>query len=87
MVWEMEKMPEDWENGIICPIFKKGDILECENYRGISLLNTTYKIFSRILCERLKPYTDKIIGQYQCGFRGGRSTIDQIHSLLQIWRK
>jgi hypothetical protein len=31
-VWEEEKIPEVWENGIICPIFKKGDTLTCSNY-------------------------------------------------------
>ncbi|VDP11143.1 unnamed protein product [Heligmosomoides polygyrus] len=32
------KMPDDWRNSIIVPIFKqKGDASECSNYRGIKL--------------------------------------------------
>ena len=41
-------------------------------------LLTSYKILSNIILERLTPYIDKIIGDYQCGFRHNRSTIDQI---------
>jgi hypothetical protein len=57
-----------------------------ESYRGISLLCTTYKIFSNILFKRLAPYAD-VIGDYQCGFRQGRSTSDQIFNLCQVVEK
>ncbi|GFU80410.1 transposon TX1 uncharacterized 149 kDa protein [Trichonephila clavipes] len=86
-IWETEKIPIEWEEGSVCPIFKKGDQLECRNYRGITILNTAYKIFSNLLFARLQPYTDKVIGNYQCGFRPQRSTIDQIHTLRQILEK
>ncbi|GFW37932.1 uncharacterized protein TNCV_4631331 [Trichonephila clavipes] len=67
-IWETEKIPIEWEEGSVCPIFKKGYQLECRNYRGITLLNTAYKIFSNLLFARLQPYTGKVIGNYQCGF-------------------
>ncbi|GBN30233.1 hypothetical protein AVEN_51638-1 [Araneus ventricosus] len=68
-IWESEKLPTEWEVGSICPIFKKADQLECRNYRGITLLNTAYKIFSNLLFARLQPHTERVIGNYQCGFR------------------
>jgi hypothetical protein len=40
-----------------------------------------------VLYGRLKPHANKIIGQYQCGFREGVSTIDQIQTLRQILEK
>jgi sorting nexin-29 len=43
-----------------------------------------YKVFSNILYTRLKPYVERITGSYQCGFREGKSTTDQIHALRQI---
>jgi hypothetical protein len=45
-LWINEIIPEEWNFGTICPIHKKGDIMTCWNYRGISLLCTTYKILS-----------------------------------------
>jgi hypothetical protein len=48
-------------------VHKKDDKTGCSNYLGISLLSTAYKILSNILLSRLSPYTDKIIGDHQCG--------------------
>ncbi|KAJ4430139.1 hypothetical protein ANN_22349 [Periplaneta americana] len=86
-IWEKEIVPEQWKESIIVPIFKKGDKTNCGNFRGISLLLTSYKILSNILLRRLTPYVDEIIGDHQCGFRRNRSTIDQIFCIRQVMEK
>jgi len=45
---------------------------DCSNYRGISLLPTTFKILSNILLSRLTPHAEEIIEDHQCGFRRNR---------------
>jgi len=86
-MWKKEKLPEEWKESIIVPIHKKGDKTDCSNYRGISLLPTTYKILSIILLSRLIPYAKDIIGDHQFGFQGNRSTIDHIFCIRQILEK
>ncbi|XP_008190142.1 uncharacterized protein LOC103311988 [Acyrthosiphon pisum] len=57
---ERRKIPETWTLSIICPIYKKGNVMNCKNHRGISLLNMSYKILSNILLSRLRPYGEEI---------------------------
>src|SRR5215469_16281959 len=86
-IWNKEELPDEWKESIIVPIYKKGDKTDCKNYRGISLLPTTYKILSNILLSRLIPYAEEVIGDHQCGFRRNRSTTDHIFCIRQILEK
>ena len=82
-----EKMPTDWNLRFFCPIHKKGNMMECTNYRGVSLLNVAYKILSNILFMRISPFAESIIGNYQCLFRKNISTMNEIFTLRQIMEK
>ena len=53
-LFQMGYFPETWSEGYIVPIFKKGDVNEVSNYRGITLLSTLGKLLTRILNNRLK---------------------------------
>jgi hypothetical protein len=86
LIWNKEELPHQWKESIV-PIHKKCDKTDCSNYRGISLLSTSYKIVSDILLSRLIPYVDEIIGDHQCGFRRNRSTTDRILYIRQILEK
>ena len=35
-IWEEEDLPMDWKEGHIIKLPMKGDLSQCDNYRGIS---------------------------------------------------
>jgi hypothetical protein len=47
-----EELPEEWKKSIIVPTCKKSNKTDCSNYKGVSLLPTTYKILSHILLSK-----------------------------------
>jgi hypothetical protein len=53
---------------VVIPIFKKGNRKNCDNYRGISLLNSGYKIYANNIKNKLNKYYDNITGEEQNGF-------------------
>ena len=76
--WKTNSFPKDWRTSIILPFYKKGDKTECRNYRGISLIDITVKIFRIILLNRFKSAREKNTHENQAGFRPGRGCIDNI---------
>ena len=54
------------------------------NYRGISLLSITAKVYNKILLNRIRDHVDPILRSNQAGFRPGRSCAQQIHILRRI---
>jgi len=74
------KMPSCWKTANVCPIFKKGDPSLASNYRPISLLNTTEKIFERILHKHIFNFlrANAFFAPTQSGFLPGDSTVNQL---------
>jgi hypothetical protein len=72
--WTSETLPRSWTEGVLCPVYKKGDKLDCKNYQGICLLNVTYKVFAKILYVRLLPHANAAVQHYQAGVQSGKST-------------
>jgi hypothetical protein len=62
LISNKEELPHQWKESIEVLIHKKCDKTDCNNYRGISLLSTSYKILSNILLARLTPHAEEFIG-------------------------
>ena len=52
-LWRAKLVPDDFTQAHIASLYKKGDHENPENYRPISLLNVSYKIYAYILKSRL----------------------------------
>jgi len=80
-------IPEEWRTAIFIPIHKQGDRNNPVNYRGISSLNTGYKIYSTIIANRLTAIAEVLLLEELNGFRKGRSCMDCILSASHIIEK
>jgi hypothetical protein len=80
--------PKSWSQGVVIPVFKKGDSSEPTNYRGITLISCFAKLFTVAINERLKKWADTndILTDARFGFKCNYmySTVDAIF-LLHIF--
>ena len=83
-IWEKEEVPSDWRDGYLINLPKKGDLSNCSNYRGITLLSVPGKVFNRIILERMKGEMDPWLRHLKAGFRPNRSCVDHISTLRII---
>ena len=76
---ESKRMPEEWRDSILIPIFKnKGDVQSCSNYRGIKLISHSMKLWERVIERRLQ--SELTFSEQQYGFMPGKTL--QMHCLL-----
>ncbi|MCG8034648.1 MAG: endonuclease/exonuclease/phosphatase family protein, partial [Candidatus Thiodiazotropha taylori] len=82
-VFDSGIFPEEWSEGYIIPLHKKGNLNDVENYRGITLLSALGKLFTRVVNNRLSEWSEKyfVLIEAQAGFRANMSTIDNIFVL------
>ena len=83
-IWHTEDVPNEWRQGVIVPLPKKGCLSDCNNWRGITLLSVLGKVFCSVLLNRLQKEVDALLREEQAGFRAGRSCSEQILTLRNI---
>jgi exonuclease III len=88
-IFESGYFPEQWTQGIIIPLHKKGSVNDVNNYRGITLVSCFSKLFTTIINKRIECFCENnnTISDAQFGFRKGYSTIDAIYILMSIVQK
>ena len=85
------KVPSDWKNANVTPIFKKGDKSQPGNYRPISLTSVVGKLMETILRDNMVKFLDddNIINDSQHGFRSKRSCLtnllDFFHYIFYVY--
>lgn len=82
-ILENENPPLEWSDCTTTMIYKKGDPTNPKNYRPIALLNTSLKLFSNLLNQRIITWVERndILPEAQAGFRKLRGCEEQIFIL------
>ena len=64
--------PKEWAIAKLTVLFKKGEVSSCDNYRGISVINSIVKIYYMVLGKHLemwfKPLREQAGAQKARGF-------------------
>ena len=82
-------VPLDFKSARVIPLFKKGKVVEMDNYRPISILPTVSKLLERAVHHQLYQYLREhnILSPFQCGFRKCHSTEFAALSLADTIRR
>ncbi|WKY01632.1 hypothetical protein Q1695_015557 [Nippostrongylus brasiliensis] len=78
------KVPAIWKTSRTVLLYKKGDPHDIGNYHPICLLSVVYKLFTRVILNRIDRTIEEGQPCEQAGFRRGFSTIDHIHTVIRL---
>nr|CDJ81081.1 RNA-directed DNA polymerase (reverse transcriptase) domain containing protein [Haemonchus contortus] len=78
------KVPMSWKTSKTVLLYKKGDPDDIGKYRSICLLSVIYKLFTRVILNRIGRTLDEGQPCEQAGFRRGFSVINHIHTLTWL---
>ena len=84
VIWREEKVPDNWKKGLNIKLPKKGNLKECKNFTGITLLSVVGKLLGRIIIDRIREGIDSKLRKEQAGYRKGRGTTEQVFVLRNI---
>lgn len=81
----VKKLPLSARRSLISLMLKpEKDPLFLENWRPLNLLNTDYKIYAKVLANRMQLVLPYLIQPYQYGFLKGRYIGENISELISI---
>lgn len=75
------QLPPGFHDGVITILHKAGDRTDPANYRPITLLNSDYRLYAKVLALRLNPVLADIIDPEQTAFVPGRQIGENIMTL------
>lgn len=78
-----------WREGVVVPIIKRGKGVKVEEYRGVTLTQSAYKVYAAVLAEKLREEIESkvILPPSQAGFKKGIGTLDHIYVLNHLINK
>ena len=81
---DTKKIPKLWRQAKVVALLKSGkDPSVAKSFRPISLLCLTYKLFERLILNRIAEHVDAKLIPEQAGFRAGKSCTSQLLNLTE----
>ena len=68
-IWDEEEITEDWSKELIVKLPKRGNLTDCDNWRGITLIPVIMKMFGSAIINRIRVGVDNKLRNEQAGYR------------------
>ena len=81
-----ESFPDVLKLADVCPIYKKGDMTNKENYRPISTLSNLSKVFERLIYNQIEKFMENKLSTLLTGFRKNHSTQHALLRTIETWK-
>ena len=79
--------PDHAKRAEVTPLYKKSDNLAKENYRPLSILTSTSKIFEGIMCDQLLHFISPLLSNELSAYRKSYSCNNVLVKCVENWRK
>ena len=81
------KLPGQWKEANVTPLFKKGDKTKTNNYRPVSLTCILCKVMEAIIRDKMMTYFEEhnYLSEFQHGFVPHRSCTTNLLATLDSW--
>lgn len=77
-------MPKTMNETLLCLIPKIDKHEMVKQFRPISLCNSSYKILSKVIVNRIRPFMRHLISPFQASFILGRRANDNVVILREV---
>ena len=67
-IWYGETVPADWSKNVPVRLAKQGDLTECGNWRGITLMHFVAKVMGKVVIRRIADGVDEKLRRDQAVF-------------------
>jgi hypothetical protein len=83
---ETNIFPDDLKKAQVTPLYKKDDPFVMKNYRPVSILSSTSKVFEKVINDQLCTYFDNIFHNFLAAFRPKYGCQTTLLRLIEDWK-
>jgi hypothetical protein len=85
-MWRSGEFPKEWNEVVLVPIHKKGDMGKCSNYRTITIGPALGKLYAIVVKRRLTPWAEEqgLRARGQAGFRHDHRVANHLFTLRAL---